>query len=77
VIEVKLGVRRPPDGDWSRSLDFQQVLRYASELDVAAALIDCNRVFLIERGALVPTVMIERDRATADDLRDIGRHLIS
>jgi hypothetical protein len=77
VIEVKLGVRMPPDGDWSRSPDFQQVLRYASELDVAAALIDCNRIFLIERGALAPTVMIERDRATADDLRDIGRHLIS
>ncbi len=77
VIEVKLGVRRPPDGDWSRSPDFQQVLRYASELDVAAALIDCNRIFLIERGALAPTVIIERDRATVDDLRAIGRHLMS
>ncbi len=77
VIEVKLGVRAPRDRDWSRSPDFQQVLRYARELNVAAALIDCNRIFLIAPGASAPTAMIERDRATADDLRDIGRHLIS
>jgi hypothetical protein len=53
------------------------VLRYARELDVAAALIGCNGILLVAPGASAPTVMIERDRATADDLRDIGRHLIS
>ena len=76
VVEVKLGVRVPRDGDWSRSPDMQQVLRYSRELDVAAALIDCNKIFLIPRGASAPTVTIERDRATAEDLRTIGRHLI-
>ena len=76
VIEVKLGVRMPRDGDWSRSPDFQQVLRYSRELDVPAALIDCNRIFLIAPGASAPTAMIERDRATVDDLRAIGQHLI-
>ena len=76
VIEVKLGVRVPSDGDWSRSPDMKQVLRYARELDVAAALIDSNKIFLIPRGASEPSVRIERDRATADDLRTIGRHLI-
>jgi len=75
VIEVKLGVRTPRAGDWSQSPDFQQVLRYARELNVAAALIDCNRIFLIAPGASTPTVTIERDRATGDDLCDIGRHL--
>jgi hypothetical protein len=45
VIEVKLGVRMPRDDDWGRSPDFQQVHRYSRELDVAAALIDCNRSF--------------------------------
>jgi hypothetical protein len=75
VIEVKLGVRMPHDGDWSRSPDFQQVLRYSRELNVAAALIDCNRIFLIAPGASAPTTIIERDSATAADLREIGQHL--
>ena len=72
---VKVGVRMPRDGDWSQSPDFKQVLKYARELDVVAALIDCNKMFLIAFGASAPTATIERDRATADDLRDIGRHL--
>jgi hypothetical protein len=75
VIEVKVGVSTPRDGDWSQSSDFKQVLKYARELDVPAALIDCNKISLIAPGASAPTVTIERDRATADDLRDIGRHL--
>jgi hypothetical protein len=76
VIEVKLGVLVPHDGDWNRSRDFQQVLRYSRELDVAAVLIDCNRIFLIAPDASAPTRTIERHRATPDDLRDIGRHLM-
>ena len=67
VIEVKVGVREPRDGDWSQSPDFQQVSRYARELDVAAALIDCNRIFLIAPGGSAPHATIERDRATAAD----------
>jgi hypothetical protein len=76
VIEVKLGVRVPRDGDWSRSPDLKQVLRYSRELDVAAALIDCNKIFLIARGGSAPIATIERDRANADDLRAIGQHLM-
>lgn len=34
VVEVKLGVREPFDGDWSTSPDFRQVIRYAELLDV-------------------------------------------
>ena len=76
VIEVKLGVRLPRDGDWSRSPDFQQVSRYAADLDVPAALVDSNKIFLIERGATAPMAMIERRRASREDLQTIGMHLI-
>ena len=75
VIEVKLGVRVPRNGDWSRSPDFDQVSRYARELDVPAALIDSNRIFLIQRGATAPLAIIERRHASDAALKAIGTHL--
>ena len=72
---MKLAVRVPLDGDWSHSPDFQQVMRYARELDAPAILVDSNRIFLIERGGTAPIRMIERHNATPADLNTIGRHL--
>lgn len=75
VIEVKVGVRQPQNDDWGKSPDFQQVSRYAREIDVPAALIDTNQIFLIHRRGKAPFATIQRSRATASDLKRIGRHL--
>jgi hypothetical protein len=75
LIEVKLGVRMPHDGDSSRSPDLQQVLGHSRELNISATLMACNKIFLIAPGASTPTTIIERDSATAADLRNIGQHL--
>lgn len=71
VIEVKLAINNV--GHWHRSPDVAQVVGYARTLDVPAVLIDTQRVALIERGAVVPTHVIDRSdflsRATQTTLR--------
>lgn len=75
VVEVKLGVRVPKRGDWSNSPDFIQVMKYSHTMCVPAVLVDSNKIFLIPRGASSPAQVIQRSKATGEDLRTVGRHL--
>lgn len=75
VIEVKLAVRQSPDRIWANSKDFQQVRRYADALGCRSALVDANRIYLIDQGAVEPNRIIERRGATAQDFEVIGAHL--
>lgn len=76
VVEVKLGVRTPSTGDWSLSPDFRQVTRYAKALQVPAALMDCNRIFLIDRDRREPIDVLERKSFSRSDLTAVRRHLL-
>ena len=74
VVEVKVGVRVPRNGDWGRSPDFEQVRRYADHLAVPSMLIDSNRAFLIDRDAPAPESVVERRHVTQENFREIGGH---
>jgi hypothetical protein len=74
VIEVKLAVRESPGGVWANSKDFQQVRRYADALSCSSALVDANRIYLIERGADEPHRIVDRRHATAEDLKAFSAH---
>jgi hypothetical protein len=56
------------------SRDFQQVRGHADVLACRSALIDANRIYLIEQGAPEPRRTVDRRGATAEDLREIGAH---
>ena len=75
VIEVKIGVRLPRDGDWRSSPDFQQIFRYAAASNLPAALIDSSRIFLFAKGERAPSMWIDRHTATDRDLETIRSYL--
>lgn len=74
VIEVKLAINDA--GSWQRSPDLAQVTDYASTLDVPAVLMDTQRLVLIDRGAVVPSRIIERvDLASREVASALRQHL--
>lgn len=74
VVEVKVAVKQAPDGAWTSSKDFQQVRGYADALACPSALIDVNRIYLIDENADAPHRIFDRRDCTSEDLELIGAH---
>jgi hypothetical protein len=68
AVEVKLTILRPASGVWTDSPDFQQLLRYMSDLDLPGLLVDAQRLLLVKTGASAPFAEIVRTEATWDDI---------
>jgi hypothetical protein len=75
VIEAKVAVRKARHGGWSDSKDFQQVRGYADALACSSALIDANRIYLINAHAAEPHLIFDRRDCSIEDLKVIGDHL--
>lgn len=75
VIEAKLAIRRPSDGDWGNSADFRQLRRYMDELDVPGLLVDATSVLLVRPNSDAPRVSFDRATATSENIDEVADHI--
>lgn len=76
VIEVKKRIRSAHGQRWEETPDFAQVGWYADQLGVAAALIDSQRVMLVDHLGGEPTRILTRREMTSGDLALTYDHMV-
>ena len=72
AVEVKLAVRRPANGVWADSPDFQQLKRYMDHLQLPGILIDAHSILLVDPGDDSPRDEFARADASTGMVDRIG-----